>query len=115
MDKDKQIILTDGSRLLSEMLQRVIDKADGLQVASIVHDLYQLDKVIEQTQADWIILSLAPGDVIPELVDQIIRKRPVRFLAVAYDGSQIKMRWLETHEKSLNNLSLDDLISVLQN
>jgi hypothetical protein len=36
-------------------------------------------------------------------------------MAVATDGSKIKMKWLEVHEQELNGLSLNDLIHILEN
>jgi len=44
-----------------------------------------------------------------------IANRPsLRFLAVSTDGSKIKMKWLERHEEDLGDLSLKDLIHLLE-
>jgi len=37
----------------------------------------------------------------------------VRFMALAADGSKIKLKWLEAHELELNGLSLTDLLQIL--
>ena len=49
-------------------------------------------------------------------MDNFIAIHPsVPFLAVASDGSKVKMKWLEIHEQELNGLSLGELIHVLEN
>jgi hypothetical protein len=35
-------------------------------------------------------------------------------MALAADGSRIKLKWLEVHEQELNGLSLNDLIKILE-
>lgn len=111
----KRIILADGSRLLREMLQRVIYKADNLEVVQEVTNYEDLPSAIEQFSPEWVIMSLPSDHVIPDWVDIYITNHPsVRFLAVATDGSKIKMKWLEPHEKDLSDLSLKDLIHILE-
>jgi hypothetical protein len=39
----------------------------------------------------------------------------MRLLAVSSDGSKVKMKWLEPHEENLEDLSLNDLIHILEN
>lgn len=111
----KRIILADGSRLLREMLRRVIYKADHLEVVQEIDDYEELPSAIEQFNPEWVIMSLPSDHVIPGWVDIYITNYPsVRFLAVATDGSKIKMKWLEAHEEDLSDLSLRDLIYLLE-
>lgn len=110
----KRIILADGSRLLREMLLRVLFKADNLEVVQEVTNYKDLPSAIEQFDPEWVIMSLPSDHIIPDWVDNYIASRPsVRFLAVATDGSKIKMKWLEPHEEDLGDLSLKDLLHIL--
>ena len=111
----KRIILADGSRLLREMLHRVIFKADHLEVVQEVSSYADLPSAIERFDPEWVIMSLPSDHVIPDWVDACIVNYPsVRFLAVSTDGSMIKMKWLERREEDLGDLSLNDLIHILE-
>jgi len=111
----KRIILANGSRLLREMLHRVLYKTDNLQVVLEVANYEDLPSAIEQFDPEWVIMSLPSDHVIPDWVDIYIANLPsVRFLAVSTDGSKIKMKWLEPHEEDLGDLSLKDLIHILE-
>lgn len=111
----RRIILTNGARLLLEMLKRAIDKASGLQVVGEITDLARLPSVIEQTGAQWVIMAFPPEGEMPEMAESLLTAYPsVRIMAVATDGSQVTMKWLESHERTLDGLSLDELIAVLR-
>jgi hypothetical protein len=111
----QRIILVNGSRLLRELLHVVIHKADHLQVIREVSDSEKLPSAIEQLEAEWLVMSLPFDKGIPEWVDYYIANHPfTRFLAVSTDSSKVKMKWVETCEEDLEDLSLDDLIHILE-
>ena len=102
----QRIILANGSRLVREMLNRALLRADHLKVVKEITDHRNLPSAIERYDAEWVIMSLPIDSKVPEWVDAyMIEHPPVRFIAVSSDGSQVKMRWLESHEEELDNLS----------
>jgi DNA-binding NarL/FixJ family response regulator len=110
-----RIILANGSRFLQEMLKRVIEKTPDLQVVGEIAGLAQLSSTIAKTEAEWVIVSLLPDGKIPEMVESSLIAHPsVRVLALAADGSQVKMKWIEPREKILDDLSMDELIAILR-
>ena len=112
---EQRIVLANGSRLIRDMLKRIIFKSDQLEVVREVVDQKELPTVIEHTQPEWVILSLSFDNGIPAWVDSFMASHPsVRFLALAADGSKIKLKWLEVHEQELDGLSLNDLIRILE-
>ena len=112
---EQRIVLANGSRLIRDMLKRIIFKSDQLEVVREVVDQKELPTVIEHTQPEWVILSLSFDNGIPAWVDSFMASHPsVRFLALAADGSRIKLKWLEVHEQELDGLSLNDLIRILE-
>jgi chemotaxis response regulator CheB len=112
---EQRIVLANGSRLMRDMLKRILYKSDNLEVVREVIDQKELPSVIENTQPEWVILSLAFDNGVPAWVDGFIASHPsVRFMALAADGSKIKLKWLEIHEQELNGLSLNDLIKILE-
>lgn len=111
---DQRIILANGSRLLREMLNRILRKNKHLDVVQ-VPDHHNLPSAIEQQEAGWVIVSLPIDNPAPEWIDTYMRQHPyIRFLTVSADGGLIKMKWLESHEEDLSNLSLPDLIHILE-
>jgi DNA-binding NarL/FixJ family response regulator len=111
---EQRIILANSSRLLREMLNRILHKTENLEVVQEITDHKKLPTEIEKSDAEWVIMSL-PGDRgLPEWVDHYIVDHPhVRFMAVANDGSWVKTKWLESHEEELDNLSLKDFVHIL--
>ena len=110
-----RIVLANESRLWREMLKRVIEKIPDLRIVGVVTDLAILASVVEQTSAGWVILSLTRDGKIPEMAESLLSVHPsVRILAVATDGSQVKMKWLEPHEDELDDWSLNEMIDVLR-
>jgi len=112
---EHRIVLACGSRLLRDMLKRIILKSDQLAIIREVTDQKELPSVIEHTNPEWVILSLSFDDHLPTWVDTSMVSHPtVRFIALATDGSKIKMKWLEVHEQELNGISLNDLMRILE-
>ena len=112
---EHRIILADGSRLLREMLKRIFEKSDDLEVVGEVTDIKNLPHLIREKKAQWVILSTPPEESVPRWIETIISEQPeVRFLSVSNDGSQIKIKWYEPHEKIIKGLSLQDLITIIQ-
>ena len=112
---EHRIILANGSRLLRDMLKRILYKSDQLEVVWEVADQKDLPSIIEHTQPEWVILSLSYDNLVPAWVDTFMITHPsVRFLALAADGSKIKLKWLEIHEQELNGVSLNELIHILE-
>ena len=111
---EQRIILANGSRLVHEMLNRILLKTENLEVVQQVSNHKKLPDEIENSDAEWVILSLPVDSSLPKWIDTYIVEHPsVRFMAVANDGSWVKTKWLEYHEEELSNLSLRDLIHIL--
>jgi DNA-binding NarL/FixJ family response regulator len=115
MMHEQRIVLANGSRLMRDMLKRILFKSDHLKIVREVTDQKELPAVIEHTQPEWVILSLSYDNNVPAWVDGFIASHPsVRIMALAADGSTIKLKWLEVHEQELKGLSLSDLIQILE-
>jgi hypothetical protein len=111
---EQRIILANGSRLLHEMLSRIIVKTVNLQVVQEIKNRENLPTAIENSDAEWVIMALPVDSSMPEWVDNYIVDHPrMRFMAVANDGSWVRTKWMESHEEELDNLSLRDLINIL--
>jgi len=112
----KRVILANSSRLLREMLNRILLKTNSLEVVREINDYEKLPSAINQSDAEWVIMSLPADRCLPDWVDTCLSHHPqVHFLAVSGDGSQVKTKWLENHEEDIFDLSLGDLIRIIEN
>lgn len=108
------IILVDGSRLLVEMLNRVFLKTDHLDVIQVA-DHNDLPSAIDKQEAEWVIASLPADEPEPDWIDAFMRRHPhVRLLTISAGGSLIKMKWVESREEDISDISLPELIHILE-
>lgn len=111
----KRVILANGSRLLRELLRRVISKADHLEVVQEIGDQADLPSAIERFEPEWVILSLPPESHEPEGMPAYAAEYPsVRFILISFDNRRITMRWQASVEEDLTNLSVRDFIHILE-
>lgn len=111
----QRIILVDDSRLLGEMLGTVIHKDEHLQTVRKVDGREDLPSAIEKFEADWVVMTLPLDGAIPVWVDQFMEEHPaMRFMAVFAGSGKIKVKWLESHEEEVDDVSLTDLLHILE-
>lgn len=92
----------------------MIARNPDLQIIGEVNDLAESSKLIQQMDADWVIVSLSPEEGLPEDTEALLHSHPtVAILAVSTDGSHVRMRWIEAQERVLDGLTLANLIELL--
>jgi chemotaxis response regulator CheB len=112
---EQKIILANIPRLMRDMLNRILFKADNLEVVQEVADYQNLPSAIEQFDADWVLMELPDVEQMPEWVDTYIDIYPsVHFMAISTDSSRVTMKWLENREEKFTDLTLPDLIHILE-
>jgi len=112
---DLRIILANDSRLLRDMLNRILLKAEHLDVVQQVADYENLPAAIQEQDAEWIILSVPADEKIPDWTDAYLLKHPfVKIMTVSPDGSRVKMKWLDKREQDLPNPTLQEFINILE-
>jgi hypothetical protein len=115
MRSTKRIILAEGSQLVREMLLRVIDRAERLQVVAEVPHHEALPLSIERFEPAWVIVSLPYSNAVRDWVDACIIDHPaVGFVFLSPDRNQIKMKWQTSCEKEYSDLSLQEFIQILE-
>jgi len=111
----KRVILANGSRLLREMLHRVINKADNLEVVQELSNHEELPSAIKRLDPEWVILSLPYHKNTHSQIDTVMAEYPsVRFIFLSPANNSIKIKWQLSHEEDLTNLSLKDFIQILE-
>jgi chemotaxis response regulator CheB len=111
----KRVILANGSRLLREMLHRVINKAGQLEVVQEVANHEELPFAIERFNPAWVILSLPDGNHAHGQINDYMTNYPsVRFIFLSPADKSVKMKWQDSYEEDLTNLSVKDFIHFLE-
>jgi hypothetical protein len=111
----QRIILVNGSRLLGDMLRNIICRADHLEMVQEVNRCEELPAAIQSTQADWVLMSLPFEASFPRWVDDHLTEHPaMRFLAIFMGSGKVRLKWLGSPEEEMEDLSLDDLIHILE-
>ena len=115
MRSTKRVILAEGSRLLREMLHRVIDKADHLQVVEEVSKPEELPSAIERFAPAWVIVSEPYSNHVHSWVGSCLADHPfVRFIFLSPHQNHIKIKWQMSCEEDYPDLSLREFIHILE-
>lgn len=113
-----RVVLVNGSHLLSEMLEHVFRKLPDFEVIGVVKDIVGLERLLGEGDADWFIITSASdgpnGVVTQEIRDLRTRFPGTRILAIAPDGSEVVISWLEAREAHLERAPLHRLIITMR-
>jgi hypothetical protein len=110
----QRVILVNNSRLLGDMLRRVINKSDHLEMVQEVSGDRAFRFALEQVEAEWMILSIASENTLPAWLDPYLAKHPfMRCLVISPGSSKVKLKWQE-EEAELEDLSLKDVMYILE-
>ena len=110
-----RILVSEMPRFWRETLKQSLAKDPGLEIVGEVLDPHVLPQAVERTRAQWIIVPLSANGELPPAVETLLTTHPtLRCLAVTADGRHVKAKWAESHEKTLDGLSLDELRVMLR-
>jgi DNA-binding NarL/FixJ family response regulator len=111
----KRVILAHGSRLLREMLHRVIDKANQLEVVQEVPSWEELPSALKRFDPEWVIVTQPYSSPSHERIDSWMEAYPsVRFIFLSANQNRIKMKWQAACEEEYSDLSLKEFIHILE-
>ena len=112
---DQRIILATDSRLLREMLNRILIKAEHLEIVQQVADHENLPAALKEQDAEWIILTMPADNKVPDWADTYIIEHPfASIMSVSHDGGRVRMKWLDKREQDIVEPSLQQLINILE-
>lgn len=116
-DDPVKVILANDSRLLREMLRRVLGRASQIEIVAEaeVDDFRQLEPILTRTDAHWIIVSLTPEGEFPGIVKSLLQMHSTtQVLAMAIDGSTVKVLHMAPDEQQVDVFSVEEILSLLE-
>lgn len=109
-----RVILANEPRLLRGMLRRVIARDPGLKIVGEVTEPSELSSLVNQSKAQWVIVSLSPEGLVPSAVQSLLVKHSsLCILGMAADAGRAKIVCKGSTEETQDGLSLDGLIAIL--
>jgi hypothetical protein len=115
MSELRTILLADGSRLLRDMLRRVIDKTDGLHVVAEVERADQLVEKTRRYRPDWLILFQRTLGDMTGIIEYLLQEnRDFRIAILSAEEDQVSIKWIECHEEALRDLTWNTLSQSLK-
>lgn len=112
----KKIILSTQPGLLGEMIKKAFLHNSSLQIVGETTNLRDLSTLIQQTGAEWVLVTLSMEGAFPIDTQSLLTQHPkVSILAISMDGSEVKLRWIDHHEKEYQNPTLKKITSIIFN
>ncbi len=110
----QRIILANVPRLLVETLQRALADVSELQIVGEFSDWAMVPAAIQQTGAQWVIVSLPSDPETSQAVEALLTAYPaLRVLNVATDGGHITLQWVEPRAETIDDFSMGELVALL--
>ena len=111
----KRVILARGSALLREMLHRVLDTVDQLEVVQEISDWEELPAALERFGPDWVIVQESERIASHPKLNFCMERYPsARFVFFSPEQNMIKIRWQVFEEAEYPDLSLREFIRLLE-
>lgn len=112
---DQRIILATDSRLLREMLNRILPKAEHLKIVQQVADHENVPAAFKEKDVEWVILTTPVDNKVPAWTDTYMVQHPlVKIMSVSPDGGRVKIKWFDKYEQDIVDPSLRELINILE-
>lgn len=110
-----RIVLANESRLLRKMLKHVIEKSPALDIVGETQKLSEVDELVKNNDAHWVIVTLPSEGQIPQKLDHLLfSNSAISILAISNRGGKAKIRWVDLHEESYLDWSLQEMLHLLQ-
>lgn len=111
----KRVMLANGSRLLREMLQRVLTKAENLEVLAELPDHETLPAALQRFAPEWVILSPPMSSEEHNWINAFVELHPsVRFMFLSPENGGITIKGKGSQPEDRSNPSLKEVIYLLE-
>lgn len=114
--QSQRAILVNGSRLLRELVKRVIENHAGFEITRELADVQELPLAITETDAKWVFVILSLAEEIPEhlKVELFLEHPTLKIVGLWMDDGHVRIEWLTREQKDLTGITLDVLTGLLR-
>lgn len=112
--KTRRIILANESRLLREMLKRVIGDINAFHIIGETQNIKEIQTLIDEESADWIFVTLSAEGEIPKPINELLLSDThISVLGLNNEGDKATISWMGLHKENYRDCSLEELIQLL--
>jgi len=114
--QSQRAILVNGSRLLRELVKRVIEINAGFEITRELADVQELPSAILETKAEWVFVILSLAEEIPEplKVELFLEYPALKIVGLWMDDGHVRIDWLTRDQKDLTWITVDELTGLLR-
>ena len=114
--QSRRAILVDGSRILRDLIRRVLKTKAGFEVVDELSNLEELSSSLARAETEWAFLILSPNLEISkrQTVEILVEHPSLRIILIRMDEGRIKMEWWIRGHKDLTDMTLDEIALVIQ-
>lgn len=112
----RRAILVNGSRLMRDIVKRVVEKHQGFRVVQVIDDMEVLSSPKIEWDAEYMFVILAPeGDIPENLKNHLFLQKPtLKIVCFWVNGSHVRLEWLEREQKEFTGSTVNELTLFLQ-
>ncbi|MFZ5856912.1 MAG: hypothetical protein ACOYZ6_08780 [Chloroflexota bacterium] len=112
----RRAILVDGSRILRDLIRRVLETKAGFEVVDEIGTLEELSSSLARAETEWAFLILSPNLEISkrQTVEILVEHPSLRIILLRMDEGRIEMEWLIHGYKDLTEMTLDEIALEIQ-
>lgn len=111
----KRIVIAHESRLMREMIKHIMSKSSAFKVIGEAHTMPELNSILKNRDADWLIANLSSDGAISLPIQQLLLSNPeLSVLGITQRGDSVQMYQVHVHQEDYQNCSLDDMVNILK-
>lgn len=112
----RQAIIVDGSRILRDLIKRILETKAGFDVVHELDDLQDVATTLNKEDAGWVffVLSHEPDVSEAQKIELLVKHPFLRMVFIRVDGGHIDMEWLVYEHKDLTGMTLEELTQQLR-
>jgi len=89
-----RVLVANRPRLMRDIVLATISDQPDIVIAGEVTEERELEKAVEDTRPDFLIVALSSGDKLPNICYSILEKHPhMRIIAIASDRASTLFCW----------------------
>lgn len=89
-----RVLVANRPRLMRDIVLATISDQPDIEIVGEVTDEQELEKAVEETRPDFVIVALRHGDKLPDICYSILEKRPkMRIIAIASERASTLFYW----------------------
>jgi DNA-binding NarL/FixJ family response regulator len=94
MNQRVRVVVANQPRLMRELVIETVKQQPDIEVVAEIEDESEIARVVDESQPDFLIITLDESDKYPPVCDGLLRRRPeMKILALAAERNSSVFFW----------------------